>query len=110
MSYGFTIVAESQPDFTARAFVARATVTITTGTYPTGGVGPLGLAALQGLGIQSATPKQSFQDSIANPPSGYVWLYDPATDKIRAFVSGAEITGTVAADTVEVQQWFNRGQ
>jgi hypothetical protein len=116
MAYGFTITTETMPDFTARNWVLNAKVTITTGTYPSGGVGPLGLAALMGIGIQNATPHKSFQESIANPPSGVIYQYDPTTDKLRAFVTGTaagdvlnEISGTIPGDTVEVQQWFNRG-
>ena len=116
MAFGFTITTESIPDFTARHFVADAKITVVTGTYPAGGIGPLKLASLMGLGIQSAVPSKSWQDSVASPPTGLFYVYNPTTDKIQAFVPGAsgaamaEFSGTIPADIIQVQQWFNRGQ
>jgi hypothetical protein len=117
MAYGFTVTLETNPDFTARHFIIDANVVVTTGTYPSGGIGPLGLAAAAGIGIQTTTPKKSYQQSAGNPPSGIVYQYDPTTDKLRAMVTGAaagdalqEFSGSIPGDTIQVQQWFNRGQ
>ena len=117
MAYAFAVTVDSIPDFTARHFVVDATVTVTTGTYPSGGIGPLGLAAAAGLGIQTSTPKKSYQNSAGNPPSGIVYQYDPTTDKLRAMVTGAaagdalqEFSGSIPGDVIQIQQWFNRGQ
>lgn len=117
MSFGFVITKQlTSADFTNRSFVAPVQVAITTGTYPTGGVGPLALAALFNLGVSSAVPTSSQQNSVASPPSGYVWCYDATTDKLRAFVQSsggsgsalAEFSGSIASDTVDVVQVFSR--
>ena len=116
MAYGFTVTQDQkQTDFTARSFVCNATVTVTTGTYPTGGIGPLAIAALYGIGVTNATPIHSEQSSIGSPPSGYVYQYDVQTDKLRCFVTGAaagdalqELSGTIDGDVIDVQQVFSR--
>ena len=117
MAYAAVVTVDPLVDFTARHFIVAASVAITTGTYPSGGIGPLGLAAAAGLGIQSTTPKKSYQQSQANPPSGIVYQYDPTTDKLRAFVTGTasgdvlnEFSGSIPGDTIAIQQWFSRGQ
>ena len=52
MSYGFVVTAsQTQAGFDSNSFTARASVAVTTGTYPAGGIGPLGIAALYNLGV-----------------------------------------------------------
>lgn len=115
MAYSFSVTPlQPKADVTATSFVARALVTVVTGTYPSGGVGPLGLQNLYNIASTGA-PIQTVADSEGDPPSGYVWQYDPTTDKLRAMVTGAaagdalqEFSGTVAGDTIAVSQVFNR--
>jgi hypothetical protein len=114
MSYSFSVSAQQvKADVTATSFVARALVTVVTGTYPVGGIGPLGLQSLYNIASTSA-PLKTKADSEGNPPSGIVYQYDPVTDKLRALVTGAaagnalqEFSGTIA-DTIAVEQVFNR--
>jgi hypothetical protein len=117
MAYSATVTVDPLVDFTARHFIVAASVAVVTGTYPSGGIGPLGLAAAAGIGVQSAVPKKSFQNSVGNPPVGIIYEYDPTTDKLRAFVTGTasgdvlnELSGTIPGDTIQIQQWFSRGQ
>jgi len=117
MAFGFVVAIASLPDQTKTKWVIDAKVTITAGTYPAGGVGPLGLAAAAGIAVgnQSPVPAKSWQASAATPPSGYFWVYNPGTDKLQAYVAqgsgaaAAEFSGSLTADIVEVQQWFVRG-
>lgn len=117
MAYSATITIDQNVDFTAKHFIVAANIVVVTGTYPSGGIGPLALAAGAALGIQTTTPKKSYQQSAGNPPSGIVYQYDPTTDKLRAFVTGTasgdvlnEFSGTIPGDTIQIQQWFSRGQ
>jgi hypothetical protein len=115
MSYSFSVAAQQvKADVTATCFVARALVTVVTGTYPAGGIGPLGLQNLYNIASTSA-PIKTNAGSEGNPPSGIVYQYDPTTDKLRAMVTGTaagaaleEFSGSIPADTIAVEQFFNR--
>jgi hypothetical protein len=116
MSYAFAVSpSQTYPASVGNIFVASASVAVTSGTYPVGGIGPIGLAALFNLGVSSKIPTFSSQESVGDPPSGIVYQYDKATDKLRAMVTGAaagsalqEFSGTIPADTIYVTQFFSK--
>jgi hypothetical protein len=114
----FTIApAQQQNGGDRNSIICRATVTIVGGTYVAGGFGPLGIASLFNTSPSSNVPVVSKQDSISNPPSPVFWRYNPATDKLMAYVPGtagsppiagfAEFAGTIDSDTVSVEQTFS---
>jgi hypothetical protein len=111
MAYAFAISTSAQQ----RGFTASATITVTTGTYPVGGIGPLALCKLNDIPAQSNIPIRTEAASVGHPPSGIVYQYDPTTDKLRAMVTGAsagtalaEFSGTIPADIIQVTQTFGR--
>lgn len=115
MAYSFSVAAQQvKADVTATSFVARALVTVVTGTYPAGGIGPLALQNLYNIASSSA-PIKTTADSEGNPPSGLIYQYDPTSDKLRAMTTGAaagdalqEFSGSIPGDTITVEQVFNR--
>ena len=103
-------------DFTGRTLRALITMTLSAGTYTTGGY-TVPWQTITGLGtIPSEYAPQSVSgESVANPPSGIWWIYNPTTGKIQAFVGGAagaasaEAANTVTVtDSVQIEAIFAR--
>jgi hypothetical protein len=117
----FAVTLKMPADFAARTFSVYATVVITSGSYPPGGFGPLGLQALAFI-ASDAPPiitHAETQPGVVGSPgswanSGYVYSYDPATDTLHALVSGTtgdplqELSGNISNDTIDVVQVFTR--
>jgi hypothetical protein len=117
--------AQSRADFSANTFKVSGTVTIAPGTqYKTGGFGPLAFQLAFNLGIDQPVPLICELASMSNPPTGFNWVYNYATDKIQAYVTGSSASGSPpetgelvelannvyfnAGDVVAVYQVFNR--
>jgi hypothetical protein len=82
---------------TQRVQEVRGTITLTQGHYPVGGFA-LNWGAVSGihtipLGAQTASstgtimPIDLDAKSVANPPSGIVWLWDNVTGNLHAYIT-----------------------
>lgn len=103
-------------DATRNTYRALITMTLSAGTYTTGGYA-VPWQTISGLpNIPSEYQPQSVgAESIANPPSGLWWVYNPTTGKMQAFVSGASGAASAEAassvtvtDTVQIEAIFAR--
>ena len=94
------------------------TISISSGTYPSGGFAITWAAGSQEVVKSNLPPVIAYFESVAAPPSGYSYTWDATNQKLRVFQNGAinspqaEISGSipsgVTGDTIAFELLYLR--
>jgi hypothetical protein len=113
MSNPITVVATNQ-DFTGKSIIWSGLLQVLAGNYTTGSPPSVGIPVSFGSAVVGCTGGVPIPGTVSvRGLSGYDYDFDDATQTLRIFDAGTELTGgsiptQVVADTISVSARFNR--